>query len=304
MTREMDTWLRETVSDHIVQEIRVSDIVYSTRSDFQQIEVLDTVPFGRALMLDGKIQSTELDEFIYHEILVHPPMITHPSPKRIFIAGGGEGATLREVLAHNTVKSAVMVDIDREVVEASKKYLPSWHQGSFDDHRAELHHSDAGEYLKNTNSTFDVIIIDLADPVEDNPSRLLYTKEFYEQLQDRLAPQGVIAVQAEFVDFGMAEAFTAICNTLQSVFSKVYPYHISIPSFTGDWGFAMVSTSRDPMQFSPEDIDQAISARINKPLKVYDGITHRGIFALPKHLREQLKAETKVITAREPLIVA
>ncbi|MEE9199053.1 MAG: polyamine aminopropyltransferase [Dehalococcoidia bacterium] len=303
MAREVITWLREFVSPHLVQECQVIGIPYSARSAYQWIEVVDTVPFGRSLVLDGKTQSSETDEFIYHEVLVHPPMITHPSPQRVFIAGGGEGATLREVLSHTTVVKAVMVDIDKEVVDVSRRYLPSWHQGSFDDPRAELHYEDAREYLKRSDTPFDVIIIDLSDPVEGNPSAPLYTREFYELALERLTPQGVLTVQAELANHGAAQAFAAICNTVGVVFPQVYPYHVCIPSFGGDWGFVLGSRSPDPTRLSPQDVDRAISARLSRPLKAYDGITHQGVFALPRQLREQIRAETRVITEAEPLVV-
>ena len=303
MVNQVSTWFRESLTAHVAQECQVTDIVYSTQSPFQRIQVIETLPFGRALLLDGKIQSSEMDEFIYHEVLVHPLMITHPSPERVFIAGGGEGATLREVLSHQTVKKVVMVDIDEEVIEVSRKYLASWHQGSFDDPRTELRHEDAREYLSRTDMTFDIIIIDLADPSEGNPATLLYTREFYQLALERLTPQGMITTQAELACYGMAEAFKVICNTMEAVAPKVYPYHISIPSFGGDWGFVMGSRSLDPTQLSPQEVDRAIAARTSRSLKAYDGIIHQGIFALPKELRQQIKAETKVITEREPLFV-
>ena len=158
-------------------------------------------------------------------------MITHPGPERVFIAGGGEGATLREVLYHKSVKQAVMVDIDRDVIEASRRYLPAWSDGAFDDPRTTLLHQDAKEYLENTDATFDVIFIDLSDPVEGNPSALLFTERFYKAVRDRLAPGGIMAIQAETIDFRRTAAFTAICHTLSQVFDKVVPYHAVVPSF-------------------------------------------------------------------------
>ena len=303
MGAKVSTWFRESVSDHVIQECQISNIVYSGQTDFQTIEVVDTLPFGRTLLLDGKTQSSESDEFIYHELLVQPPMITHPLPQQVFIAGGGEGATLREALAHTTVVRAVMVDIDREVVEISRRFLTSWHQGSYDDPRTELFHEDARDYLKRSNALFDVIIIDLSDPVAGNPSALLYTKEFYELAIGRLTPQGVLTVQAETVDYGRTQAFTAICATLSRVFPQVYPYHISVPSFSGDWGFVLASRSPDPTKLSPEEVDKAISARITRPLKAYDGETHGGIFSFPKHLREELRAEKRILTEGDLLVV-
>ncbi|MFQ5874527.1 MAG: polyamine aminopropyltransferase [Dehalococcoidia bacterium] len=304
MERDGNTWFRESIADHVYQETQITDILYSRRSAFQWIQVIETLPFGRILALDGKTQSAESDEFIYHETLVHPAMIGHPSPQRVFIAGGGEGATLREVISHNTVEKAVMVDIDKEVVEVARRYLSGWHQGAFDDPRVELHYEDARDFLRRSDAQYDVIIVDLSDPVLGNPSALLYTREFYDMVMERLTAQGVMAVQAESAEHGRTTAFTGICNTLASVFPRVYPYAIAIPSFGAEWGFVMGSKSPDPTVLSPQEVDRAVSARIGRLLKAYDGVTHNRVFALPKFLREELKAETKVITEREPLVVA
>ena len=236
-------------------------------------------------------------------MLVHPAMITHPGPERVFIAGGGEGATLREVLYHKSVKQAVMVDIDRDVIEASRRYLPAWHDGAFDDPRTTLLHQDAKEYLENTDSTFDAIFIDLSDPVEGNPSALLFTERFYKVVRDRLAPGGIMAIQAETVDFRRSAAFTAICHTLSEVFDEVVPYHAVVPSFSGDWGFATASRSLDPSTLSVPDVDSATTTRISKPCRAYDGITHQGLFLLPRLLREELAAETHVLTENNLLVV-
>ena len=303
MTRDPSTWFRESVSENLYQECKISGVVYSGQSEYQTIEIVDTLPFGRILVLDGKTQSAESDEFIYHEMLVHPAMITHPAPERVFIAGGGEGATLREVLYHKSVKQAVMVDIDRDVIEASRRYLPAWHEGAFDDPRTTLFHQDAKEYLENTDATFDVIFIDLSDPVEGNPSALLFTEHFYKVVRDRLAPGGIMAIQAETVDFRRSAAFTAICHTLSEVFDEVVPYHAVVPSFSGDWGFATASQTLDPSTLSVADVDSAIATRISKPCRAYDGLTHQGLFLLPRLLREELAAETHILTEDNLLVV-
>ncbi|MFQ5933442.1 MAG: polyamine aminopropyltransferase [Dehalococcoidia bacterium] len=304
MEREGNTWFRESISEHVYQECLVADTVYSGQSPYQWIQVLDILPYGRVLVLDGKTQSAESDEFIYHEALVHPAMVTHPFPEQVFIAGGGEGATLREVLSHKTVQRAVMVDIDKAVIEASRKYLPSWHQGAFDDPRTELYHQDARQYLMQSDALFDVIIIDLSDPVVGNPAAPLFTREFYEMVLGRLTPQGTISIQAESTEHLTNRAFTAICNTVKAVFPSFYPYSVGIPSFGVEWGFVMASKSSNCTPPSPQKVDRTISDRLTRQLRSYDGITHSGMFSLPKHLREALKAETRIITEKEPLVVA
>ena len=289
-------WFQDHINPHLTMLHSIKEVLYSRRGKFQSIDIINTGSFGICLVLDGKIQSSESDEFIYHEALVHPVMLAHPNPEKVFIAGGGEGATLREVLAHKTVKKVTMVDIDEEVVNVCRQFLPSFHQNSFDDPRAELHFTDARRYLEENDDKFDVIIIDLPDPLEGGPARLLYTQEFYHIVKQRLHRDGIISVQAESAGWTDLENFTAIILTLRTIFSIVCPYSTYIPSFTDVWGFASASESLDPSSFPIEEIDRRISVRIAKELKSYDGLTHQAMFIIPKHVRQQLATAKKIIT--------
>lgn len=300
--KEMPTnWFWEFVTPHLIQQFSISDILYSGKSEFQSIQVIDTPGFGKCLILDGKIQCSEADEFIYHESLVHPPMITHPKPETVFIAGGGEGATLREVLGHSTVKRVVMVDIDKEVPDICKRFLPSLGQDSFEDSRVELLHIDAMKYLDETQEKFDVIIIDLTEPLEEGPAYLLYTQEFYQGLKEKLTQDGLVALQSGSTSMVISLGFIAVANTLRTAFSVVAPYQAEIPSFGGTWGFAVASQNLDPRELSPEEVDRRLSRRVNKPLRFYDGLTHRGMFSIPKYLREEMAREKRIITKDQPL---
>ena len=304
MTDNSNTeWIQEYITSNLYQMMAIRGRVFSTKTAFQEVEVVDSLQHGRCLLLDGKTQSAEADEFIYHEGLVHPAMVTHPNPVSVFIAGGGEGATLREALAHNTVKRAVMVDLDSEVVEVCVRYLPNHHRGAFDDPRTELHHRDAREYLETTQDTYDVIIIDLPDPQEAGPASLLYTQNFYRLLSQRLNPQGVMAVQSEPCMVGNLEAFSAINNTLRSVFPHVYPYHIMVPSFASDWGFNLASLGPNPLALNVQEVDRRLADRGCALFRFYDGVTHNGLFALPKHVRTTLENEQRIITEDDPLVV-
>jgi len=294
-------WFSDYISPDLTMLHSIKERIYSGRSKFQSVDIINTGSFGICLVLDGKIQSSEADEFIYHEALVHPAMLTHPQPQRVFIAGGGEGATLREVLAHKTVKRAVMVDIDEEVVSLCRRFLPSWHQNAFADSRAELHFVDARKYLDESSDKFDVIIIDLVDPLEEGPARLLYTQEFYQIVKQKLGPDGIMSVQAEPAEWRNLDNFTAIANTLRNVFSIARPYQVHVPSFLGLWGFVAASQSLDPCELTPEEIDTRISTRISKKLKSYDGLTHQAMFTIPKHIRQQLAASKRIITDKEPI---
>jgi spermidine synthase len=296
-------WLYDEVSPNLAQFHRIKKVIYSGRTKFQSVEIVDTRSFGICLVLDGKIQSSERDEFIYHEALVHPAMLSHVCPETVFIAGGGEGATLREVLAHKTVRRVVMVDIDAQVIDICRHYLPLFHEDSFDDSRLELNFADARVYLQKTNDKFDVIIIDLVEPLEEGPACLLYTREFYELVKDKLNVGGIISVQSGAAGWTNLKNFTAIINTLKSVFKIVCPYQAYVPSFVDLWGFATASQSVKPTELLPEDIDCRISARLSKGLKSYDGVTHQSLFTLPKHIRHQLAVTRRIITDQKPVFV-
>lgn len=294
-------WFWEYVTPHFIQQFSISDILYNGESEFQSVQIIDTPGFGKCLILDGKIQCSESDEFIYHEALVHPPMITHPRPENVFIAGGGEGATLREVLAHKTVERVVMVDLDKTVVDICRKFLPSLNQGSFEDSRVELLHVDAMKYLDETQEKFDVVIIDLTEPLEEGPAYLLYTQEFYRGLREKLTPGGTLGLQSGSTSMVIAHGFIAVANTLRTAFPVVAPYQAEIPSFGGSWGFAVASQDSDPIDLSPDEVDRRLSSRVNKTLRFYDGLTHRGMFSIPKYLREEMARGKRIITRDQPL---
>ena len=166
----------ETIFPDLAVMLQVREVLHSGHTAYQQVEVLESETFGRSLVLDGKTQSTERDEFVYHEALVHPAMSSHPDPRTVFIGGGGEGGTLREALSHRSVERVVMLDLDPEVVELCRRFLPNHHQGSFDDPRANLLHEDARGYLEDTSDYYDAIILDLVDPMEGGTAALLYTE--------------------------------------------------------------------------------------------------------------------------------
>ena len=302
MDIDPDKWFYDRVSQNLIQLHSIEEVLYSGQTRFQSAEIIRTGSFGRCLVLDGKIQSSEADEFIYHEALVQPAMITHPRPETVFIAGGGEGATLREVLSHKTVKRAVMVDIDEQVVALCRKYLPDYNRGSFEDKRTELLHVDAREYLAKSGELFDIIIIDLPDPIEEGPAYLLYTQEFYQLVRDRLTENGIISVQAGSASLTELLNLSAVNNTLKSVFPIVCAYQTDMPCFGGPWGFCLASLKLDPLLLSPAEVDKRISAR-SLDLKFYDGLTHQGIFSLPKYLRDEFSAQTKLITDDQPLYI-
>lgn len=241
---------------------RAKSITYAGRSQYQSIVVADTLNYGRVLILDGAIQSAEDDEELYHEMLVHPAMLMHEAPRDVLVIGGGEGATLREVLAHASVRRAVMVDLDQMAVDVCREHLHSWHRNAFSDPRVELNFCDGRDYVEQAGSLFDVVIIDVVDMLDNGPAQRLYTREFYETLRSRLRPGGIIAVQGlEFspLDF---KGHTALFRTLRTVFRQVHSYRCAIPSFLGTWGFLIASDFADPADYPADLLDQISTRRL------------------------------------------
>lgn len=290
---------------------RIKDVVHTGKTSFQAVDILDTDAFGRCLVLDGKTQSTEADEHIYHEALVHPAMVLHPKPRSVFIAGGGEGGTLREVLAHSSVERVVMLDLDQEVVDLCRRYLPKHHQGSFEDPRVELIHKDARQYLASCHEKFDVMVMDLVDPMEGGPSYLLYTQEFYKIALSKIRSGGMLVTQAgPSGPLNFSECFTAIARTLGIVFPRTCPYSVFVPAFITTWGFVLAFTTDSSVHgnsslegIQPEHIDSLIAERLSKPLRFYDGISHRSMCALPSYLRRGLETEHRVVTDNAPVFM-
>ncbi|MFC2010877.1 polyamine aminopropyltransferase [Chloroflexota bacterium] len=303
MDIDPDKWFCDKVSRDLMQLHSIDEVLYRGRTKYQSIEIIRTGSFGKCLLLDGKIQSSEIDEFIYHEALVQPSMLTHPCPETVFIAGGGEGATLREVLSHNSVKKAVMIDIDEDVIATCKRFLPNHSQGAIEDKRTELHHVDARDYLAKCGETFDIIIIDLPDPIEEGPAYLLYTQEFYRLVRERLTANGIISVQAGSANLTELLNLSSVYNTLKSVFPIVSSYQVEVPSFGGPWGFCLASLNLSPTLLSVTEVDARISARSLNGLRFYDGLSHQGMFSLPKYLRTELSHPKRLITDNEPLYI-
>ena len=301
MELQSTKWFFDEINPHLLQLHAIESALYTGRTKFQSIEILKSPSFGKLLVLDGKVQSSEADEFVYHELLVHPPMLAHPHPEKVFIAGGGEGATLREVLRHHSVKKAVMADIDADVIKVCKKYLPEYSAGAFDDKRAKVYNTDARKWLAESKEKFDVIIIDLTEPVEKGPAYLLYTREFYQIVQSKLTKTGVFSVQAGCASYIELLNLKAVSHTLKSIFPIVSIYQADIPSFGGPWGFCVASMTLDTAALTAYEVNKRIKARSLNNLRFYDGLTHQGMFSLPKHMRKAVARGGRLITDDSPL---
>ncbi|MBM4054260.1 MAG: polyamine aminopropyltransferase [Planctomycetes bacterium] len=295
-------WIDDYFSEYELHKLAFKNILYQAESKHQKIIIVDTHSFGRCLILDNEFQSSEADEYIYHESLVQPSLIMHSEAQNVLIIGGGEGATLRETLRHQSVKKAVMVDISDEVISCAKKHLPSFHEGAFDDKRTTLVIEDGRKYLEKADQQFDVIIIDVNDPVEGSPSAMLFTRECYQIAAGRLRKDGIIVVQSGAVSITDNDLFSGIFHTLSEVFPHVFPYITYIPSYACLWGFILATHNLGNLDITDEEIDSRIKNRVHSTLRYYDSITHHSMFNLPKYLRKELEDCKHIIRDNEPLI--
>jgi spermidine synthase len=279
-------WYVEQVGPGEIHGHALAANVVSGRTRFQDYAVVLSPLFGKMLVLDGDTQSSELDEHIYHESLVHPACVASGgSPSRALILGGGEGATLRELLRSPSMRKVTMVDIDGEVVDVCKRHLPEWGAGAFEDLRAEVVIGDAREYVFSSREQFDVIIGDLTEPLEDSPSALLHTPDMYHAIRERLKPGGAYALQASMSGPHNHQLHAQMVARLRDVFSIVYPYSIYVPAFDTDWGFALCGGGLDMRSDEAAEAAQA-HARSCGALRFYDAESHRRLFNLPRYLRE------------------
>lgn len=296
-------WFFETTTPVEGHFHAITRTVFSLRTKFQQMEILETASYGKCLVLDGRIQSSAADEFVYHETLVHPAMMLHPRPETALVIGGGEGATLRELLRYPSIRKAVMVDIDEAVVDACRQHLPEMHRNAFADPRTELRHEDARGYLETTRERFDVAIVDLTEPLEEGPACLLFTREFYGLLGSRLTAGGTLALQAGMTKVGELGFYAAMARTLREVFPVVAPYQSYISCFGTPWGFILAARAGDPLTLTPDVVDRRLRERVTGELGFYDGLAHQHMFSLPKHIRQAIAGCQRVITDAEPLLV-
>jgi spermidine synthase len=251
----------EPVSEYTRQILKLKKIYAVEKTPYQEIVFAELEGFGKALLIDEFVQSTEKDEFIYHELLVHPAMALHPEPKRVLIIGGGEGASLREVLKHGTVEEAVMVDIDEKVVEFSKRFLEVMHRGSFFDPRARVIIMDGLEYVKKTaDGTFDVVIMDLTDPYAGPTALPLYSYEAFREIKRILKPEGVMATQAGSSYFYPKE-YRQVKENIEKNFRHVAEYWAWIPSFATNVNFIVASDAYDLYGLSAEMFDTRLKSR-------------------------------------------
>jgi len=297
---EADLWITEQLTPYDVYHHGVRTMLAHKRTQFQEMSIVDCGSSGKALVLDGKWQSSTVDEFLYHEPLVHPAMISHGGPKRVLVLGGGEGATVREVLKWKSVERVVMVDIDGEVVDACREHLPEMHDNAFDDPRTEVVIGDALHHLDQSENEWDVIISDLSDPIEHGPSFALFTREYFERCRRALSADGWFVVQAGPVSPQAMGLHVRLVNTVGAVFESAVSYSSFVPSYAQPWGFALACDARINADPDPAATDALLHQKTTGAFRMMDGITLRGLLNTPKHIRDAIAAETEVYTLEKP----
>ncbi|MBR9981711.1 MAG: methyltransferase domain-containing protein [Desulfatitalea sp.] len=288
-------WLTEFNTPHDACCHRIIEVLHQHKTRFQEMMIVRSGTCGKALVLDGCWQSCSGDEFIYHEALVHPPCLLQGGPEKILILGGGEGAALREALKWRSVQQAVMVDLDKEVVDACRRYLPEMHQGAFEDPRTRVVIADAFDYVETAIGQFDVIISDLTDPLENGPSAKLFTREYFEKCQRALAPGGCFVLQAGLAGPIEMGIHVRLARTVAAVFERMFHWTAHVPSWGSPMGFVCGADHSvgwtDP---DPRTLDHQLTRVINGPLRFFDGRAMRALMHPPKYLRDAIAAETHI----------
>jgi spermidine synthase len=295
-----DLWITEYITPWDIYVHGVTKVLAYQKTAYQEMYIVETGSYGKGLVLDGKWQSCTGDEFLYHEPLVHPAMIAHGNPANVLVLGGGEGATVREILRWKTIQQAMMVDIDGDVVEACREHMPEMHQNAFEDSRTQLVIGDALEVLDTTEQKWDIVISDLSDPIEEGPSFQLFTKEYFEKVQRVLAPGGYFVLQAGPVSPVELKLHARLVKTLQTVFVNVHSYSSYTPSYGSPWGFAIASAAEIATRPDPATIDQLLQEKTIGGFRLIDGMSLLGLLQTPAYIRHAIAQETQIYTLKEP----
>lgn len=275
----MELWFTEMHNEYSSFSIKIKEHICSLKSPFQKIDVLDSYEYGRVLVIDGYIMLTEKDEFIYHEMIVHVPMAVNINIKNVLVIGGGDGGTLRELIKYNLIEKIDLVEIDKEVVNVSKKYLPFVSIG-FNDTRINTYYEDGVRFVKDKDNLYDLIIIDSTDPI--GPGEGLFTSEFYKGCYRALKDDGILVNQCESAYFEEdRKNFKKAIEKLKKIFPIATAYQFNLPTYpSGNWLFGFASKKYDPIK------DQKIDEWYKLGLKTryYNDKIHRGAFYLPNYI--------------------
>ncbi|RJR10478.1 polyamine aminopropyltransferase [Candidatus Parcubacteria bacterium] len=272
----MELWYTEFQTPSVGITCKVKKTLHTEKTEFQEMAVIETEQFGRMLVLDGTVQTTIEDEFVYHEMITHVPLFTHKNPKKALVIGGGDGGAIREILKHPSIEKAVLVEIDRRVVEVSRQCLPEI-SCALDDRRVEVNCADGIKYVQDHKNEFDVIMVDSTDPV--GPAVGLFAVDFYKSIFESLKEDGIFVAQTES-PFFHKDLIRNVYRDVKSVFPIARLYTCAIPTYpSGYWSFTMGSKKYDPLETDTSEILQLDT-------KYYCSEIHKAVFALPRFVRD------------------
>ncbi|OUS69788.1 spermidine synthase [Paenibacillus sp. MY03] len=275
----MEMWYTEKQTESFGITAKITKTYVHEQTDFQQLDMIETEEFGTMLVLDGMVMTTVRDEFVYHEMVAHPVLSTHPDPEHVLVVGGGDGGVIREVMKHPKVKKAVLVDIDGKVIEYSKTYLPSI-AGELDNPRVEVLVGDGFMHIHDRKNAYDVIMVDSTEPV--GPAANLFTRGFYQGIYEALKEDGIFVAQTDNPWF-KAELIKSVNRDVKEVFPIVRVYGANIPTYpSGLWTFTMGSKTYDPLEVEESSIPELET-------KYYTPRLHKAAFVLPKFVEDLVK---------------
>lgn len=273
----------ETLYNGYAQSFTVDKVLFEFKTEHQHLEIVQTPFMGRVMLLDGVVQTTEKDEFMYHEMMVHVPLFAHPAPKRVLIIGGGDGGIVREVMRHNNVEHVTQVEIDASVVEMCKEYFPNHSAGAFDDPRLNLVIADGKDFVANCTEKYDVIIADSTDPI--GPGEVLFTSDFYADEKNNCLAAGGIMVAQNGVPFMQGQEITNTYQRLSKLYNDASFYVAAVPTYIG--GFMSLAWASDDASLRTQSAAQ-IQARVAAAgftTRYYNADVHAAAFALPNYLK-------------------
>jgi len=273
----------EPLNDSTGFYIKASAQIGDWQTRFQKMQIYDTPHYGKLFRLDGFNMTSEKEEFVYHENLIHPALTAHAAPRRVLVVGGGDGGSSEEALKHPSVESLTMVEIDGDVIEVAKQHFRAVHNGVFDNPKLRVLVDDGMRFVRETQERFDLIALDLNDPV--GPAAALYSTEFFQQLRQALAPGGALTLHLGS-PIAQPQRVADLAQRLNAVFRVVRVYTMYIPLYGSLWAMAVCSDKLDPKAFTADEIDRRIEQRRLQELRYYNGETHEGVFALPNFVRD------------------
>jgi len=275
--------LMEPLNDSTGFYIKASRQIGEWQTRFQRMAIYDTPQYGKLFRLDGFNMTSEKEEFVYHENLIHPALTAHAAPKKVLVIGGGDGGSSEEALKHPSIEQVTLVEIDDQVIAVAKEHFSAVHGGVFDHPKLRILIEDGMKFVRSTSEKFDLIVLDLNDPM--GPAEALYSTAFFQQLRATLAPGGALVLHIGS-PVARPDRVSELSARLNSVFRIVRPYTMYIPLYGAQWAMAVCSDKLDPKAFTADEVDRRIEQRKLQDLRYYNGETHEAVFALPNYLRD------------------